>query len=102
MIWEEDIGKRIAQLRIKKGVSAREMSLSIGQSASYIINVESGHNLPSFSAFLYICEYLGITPCEFFQTDVEDPAAVSEIMQKIKKLKPDQLSALSAMIDHIK
>lgn len=32
----EDFCKRLAQLRINKGVSARDMSLSIGQSPNYI------------------------------------------------------------------
>ncbi len=50
----------------KKGVSARDMSLSLGQNAGYINNIENGHNFPSITVFFYICEYLGITPKEFF------------------------------------
>ena len=44
---ESFIAKRISQLRIKKGVSARNMSLSIGQNPVYINNIESGKALPS-------------------------------------------------------
>ena len=51
-----DFGKRLAQLRMNKDVSARDMSLSLGQSAGYINNVENGVNYPSMSAFFYICE----------------------------------------------
>ena len=61
--------RRIAELRAQKGVSARDMSLSLGQNAGYINNIENGHNLPSMTVFFYICEYLGITPKEF--TDIE-------------------------------
>ena len=35
-MYEDFFATRIAELRSKKGVSAREMSLSIGQSQSYI------------------------------------------------------------------
>ena len=36
----DEFAERLAQLRIKKGVSSREMSLSIGQNAGYISNIE--------------------------------------------------------------
>ena len=61
----EDFVKRLIELRTNKGVSARDMSLSIGQSAGYINNIENGVNYPSMTVFFYICEYLGVTPKEF-------------------------------------
>ena len=54
-LFEEQFVNRLTELRIKKGVSAREMSLSIGQSAGYINNIENGKNLPSMTIFFYIC-----------------------------------------------
>lgn len=62
---EKDFSLRLAQLRNKKGVSARDMSLTIGQNHAYINNIESGKALPSMATFFYICEYLGITPKDF-------------------------------------
>ena len=44
-MYEEFTQKRIAQLRIQRGVSARDMSLSLGQNVSYI-NKISGLYLP--------------------------------------------------------
>ena len=41
-MYESDFQLRLAQLRAKKGVSARDMSLSLGQNAVYINNIESG------------------------------------------------------------
>lgn len=38
---------RISELRIQKGVSARDMSLSLGQSESYINKIENRRTLPS-------------------------------------------------------
>lgn len=63
---ENNFSIRLAQLRNIKGVSARDMSLSLGQNPGYINNIESGKSLPSMAAFFYICEFLEISPKEFF------------------------------------
>ena len=39
---QSDFIRRLVELRMNKGVSAREMSLSIGQAPSYINNIETG------------------------------------------------------------
>ena len=56
--------QRISELRIQRGVSARDMSLSLGQSESYINKIENKRTLPSMAGFFYICDYLNITPQE--------------------------------------
>lgn len=81
---------RIAELRNQKGVSARDMSLSLGQSESYINKIENKRTLPSMTGFIYICEYFGITPKEFFDTDIELPQKVKEICNEASKLTPEQ------------
>lgn len=45
--------KRLTELRLGKGVSARDMSLSLGQSESYINKIENRRTLPSFAGFIY-------------------------------------------------
>ena len=67
------IPERIAELRTQRNVSARDMSLSLGQSESYINKIENRRTLPSMAGFLYICEYLDVTPREFFDADVLSP-----------------------------
>ena len=101
MFLEEDFAKRLAELRAKKKVSARDMSLSIGQCSGYISNIENGHNLPSMAVFFYICDYLGVTPCEFFEVENNDPATLSPIFEQIKKLKPEQVEVLQAMLNQM-
>lgn len=73
MDYMEWFPERLAQLRLQKGVSARDMSLCLGQSESYINKIENRRALPSMAGFFYICEYLGISPQEFFT--VSRPAA---------------------------
>lgn len=46
-MYEDEFPLRLTQLRNKKGVSARDMSLSIGQNPGYINNIESGKAMPS-------------------------------------------------------
>ena len=43
--YDNALRKRLAQLRVQKGVSAREMSLALGQNTGYISNIESGKTL---------------------------------------------------------
>lgn len=43
---QSEFCKRLVELRMNKGVSARDMSLSIGQSPGYINNIENGVNFP--------------------------------------------------------
>lgn len=53
-MYEEFFSRRLAQLRAQKGVSAREMSLAIGQNSSYINRIENQRAFPSMQGFFYI------------------------------------------------
>lgn len=97
-MYEEDFPMRLAKLRTKKGVSARDMSLSIGQNPGYINNIETGKALPSMSTFFYICEYLNISPQEFFDTDVELPEQLYALTNDLKRLNEKQLGHISALV----
>lgn len=99
---KEQFIQRLTELRMKKGVSARDMSLSLGQSAGYINNIENGINLPSMSVFFYICEYLEITPKEFFDTETADPTKLNELLSAAKGLSSAQLENLIALAKDIK
>ena len=89
--------KRLVQLRMNKGVSARDMSLSIGQSPNYIIGIEGGKNYPSMETFFYICVYFGITPKEFFDMDSTNPGKTTELMEIVKTLPNEQLDLFIAL-----
>jgi len=99
MFTLEDFPLRLAQLRMKKGVSAREMSLAIGQNEGYIQNIESGKSLPAMDKFLYICDYLKISPSDFFNMENEDPVEQTELVQNWRKLNPVQKTAIHTVIN---
>ncbi|MBQ9719814.1 MAG: helix-turn-helix transcriptional regulator [Oscillospiraceae bacterium] len=96
-MYEETIRQRIVELRLKKNVSQREMSLSLGQNDSYINRIENGLALPSMQVFLYICEYFDITPKEFFDNETADPVQIREIIGNMKKLNEQTLNALGTL-----
>ena len=93
---------RLSKLRINKGVSARDMSLSIGQSPSYINNIETGLSYPSMTAFFYICDYLGITPAEFFDIKSENPTKEKDLLNAIKGLSNEQLDSIITLVNGLK
>ena len=99
---KEEFIDRLTKLRVNKGVSARDMSLSIGQSAGYINNIENGVNLPSMTVFFYICDYFGITPAEFFDTSSTNPTKAYELYQAAKKLGNDKLDMLINLVNSLK
>lgn len=97
-MYEDDFPLRLAQLRNKKGVSARDMSLSIGQNHAYINNIESGKALPSMTIFFYICEYLNLTPAEFFDIDSKNPMKLQGLIEDLKKLDDKQLDNIADIV----
>ena len=100
-MYDEFIGDRIAALRTAKGVSARDMSLSIGQSANYINKIESKKSFPSMAVFLYICDYFEITPKEFFDESIEHPVQLVALFDEMKRLDADALGTVSSVVREI-
>jgi transcriptional regulator with XRE-family HTH domain len=88
------IRDRISQLRTNQGISEYKMSLDLGHSKSYVQSISSGRALPSMSEFLYICEYLGVTPKEFFDGDVAEPQIIQQLVNHALLLSPDDLLLL--------
>ena len=54
MINEDNFAERLAQLREDKQVSAREMSLAIGQNCSYINRIENRKAFPCSAFSIYV------------------------------------------------
>lgn len=101
-IDEKFIKDRIIQLRTQKGVSARDMSLSIGQNKNYINIIENGGNLPSMNGLILICEYFDITLKEFFDTENKNPNTLNELIKKVKPLSEEAIRSIINLIDEIK
>lgn len=97
MDYESFFAERLASLRLEKNVSAREMSLALGQNCSYINRIENRKAFPSMQVFFYICEYLEITPKDFFNIETESPNRIKELMPLLQKLNREQLNTLTSV-----
>jgi transcriptional regulator with XRE-family HTH domain len=99
---EKLLGKRVAQLRMAKGVSARDMSLSIGQGHAYINNIENEKVLPSIRGLQYICEYLNISLKDFFNFNSVAPERLNDIIQDLETLSSEQLANVAGIVKGLK
>ena len=115
-MYEEFTQNRIAQLRMQKNVSARDMSLSLGQNNSYINQIENKKALkleendyyqyqkyekkalPSLQGLFYICEYFGITPQQFFDDGSAYPVQLADLVEDMKKLDAASLEHIAAIV----
>ena len=100
-MYEDFIPERLAKLRMQKGVSARDMSLSLGQANNYINNIENKKSLPAMRSFFSICKYLGITPQEFFDEKNTYPFLLQEIVNEAKYLEPEPLEYLLGIMKEL-
>lgn len=95
------IRQRITELRIKKGVSEYQMSLDLGHSRSYMQNIASGRSKPSIEEFLYMCEYLNVSPRDFFDKSKAEPILVQKALDGMRTLSDRDLIFLLSMIDRL-
>lgn len=86
MDYERFLVERITQLRDQKMTSSYIMSYDIDRGKNYMKNIESGQNYPSWPMFFCICEYLGVTPAEFFDTEDSAPGETKDYMTVFKHL----------------
>lgn len=100
-MYEDNFSRRLTYLRVQKGVSARDMSLSIGQNPGYINNIETGKSLPSMTNFFYICEYLGVTPTEFFDFNSAHPKDLDKLYWDLNKLTDSQFKNISELVSEL-
>ena len=98
MYDNEFFAERLASLRTKKGVSARDMSLTIGQSPNYVNKIEGKKAYPSMEMFFVICEYLGISPKDFFDVGAENPVQINELLEEVKVLDDKAVAHILGLV----
>ena len=97
-MFEDLFYDRLIKLRAEKGVSAREMSLAIGQSPGYINGLENRNGFPSMQVFFYICEYLGVTPSEFFDNGNSYPIEYRRLLKDMDALDEESRRNVLAIV----
>ena len=94
MMDENYIRERITSLRIEKNVSEYKMSLDLGHSKGYIQSITSGRAMPSITEFMYICDYFGITPSQFFDENNPYPVMINRIIEHLQNLNQRDLELI--------
>ncbi len=107
----EQLAALVKAKRGKKGL--REVAKEIGGiSPSTLSRVEQG-KMPDVDTFTKICDWLGVAPDEFFQSDIQEASAESAIpippgastadaievyLRADKELDPETAEALAEMV----
>ena len=95
------IVKRITELRLKKGVAEHRMGLDLGHSRSYMQGISSGRALPSMTEFLAICDYLEVTPKDFFDEGNPNPTLLQTTLDKLKGLPESDLLIIYTIAERL-
>ncbi len=77
---------RIARIRNAHKISARKLSLELGQSTEYINQIENGKALPSLEGLFNICDYFDISLGEFFEENYNFPVEYGQIIGELNKM----------------
>lgn len=101
-MYEDFFCKRLSQLRNEKGVSARDLSIELGYNPGYVNAIENQNILPSMSAFFYICQYLEITPYEFFDPQNQYPSELRELIGDLNTLDHEQFRIIASLVKVMK
>lgn len=101
MVDEKYVRERITQLRLKKGVSEYKMSYDLGHSRSYIHNISSAKSIPPLKELFQICDYFGISPAEFFNENIDNPALLQMVIDESKNLDDEDLLLVLSLIKRL-
>lgn len=96
------IAKRVTQLRMKKDVTESQMSFDLGKSRNYVQKISSGKMLPSIKELLNICDYFQITPSDFFNVDLKEPALIEHLRNEASTLSERDIKFVLELVAKLK
>lgn len=100
--YAKQFALRLSTLRDGKGSSAREMSLALDLNHSYINSVENLKFYPTADNIFRMCEYLGVTPSEFFSPiDGQKKDKRAEIHALLALLNDRQVEAIYTILSDL-
>ena len=86
----KEVIERISLLRVREGLSARELSLRIGKNEAYINRLEYRKNFePSISVINDISEACNSSLEELFYYDIKEYKNDKKIINLLRKVKPE-------------
>lgn len=102
-----DVGKRLAELRERAGLSRYRLAKVSGVAPSFIRDVENGRKDPTVRTLQRICSGLGISLAEFFADNAEPehpsvPSYLVLLVEEARALTPEQAEQLARFIRTIR
>ncbi|MBU5227807.1 helix-turn-helix domain-containing protein [Clostridium senegalense] len=98
-----DIGLKIKELRISKGLTRKSFSELTGISPSYIEQIESSKKTPTIETLLKITSAFNLTVSELIgETKPNLTPELKTLLDNAKDLSPKQLEKLTEFIKSIK
>ncbi|GGL58073.1 helix-turn-helix domain-containing protein [Sporolactobacillus putidus] len=92
-----NVGKRIKDIRLEHGLKAVDLADTLKVSKGYLSKVESNKTGVSLETLETICEAIGITLAQFFQTDLK-PVDMS-VLEAISGLSEEKKKQLALFIN---
>ena len=89
------VAKRIAALRVRKGISPEILSRAVGRGKNYIYQIERGDVFISIEGIFEICEYFEISLTEFLSLDIAYPELLHQLVDTSKQLTEPHLKLLN-------
>ena len=95
-----NVGKRIKELREKKGFTVNKLANLAGISQSYLRDVELGNKNPTVETLSYFCDALGVSLKDFFD-DTDNEINVF-LKSELARLTEEQQLKLAEFIRTLK
>lgn len=98
----DELSRRIGYFRNEKGLSARELSLSVGKSETYINQVESKNFNISLPMLFAILDALEISCAEFFSDNYMNYKQDKEIIDLLGNLSTERKKSFIDLMKNTK
>ena len=95
-MWDKESSLRLAQIRTRRNISARQMSIDLGQSENYITSN------PSMKMIVNICKYFDISIDEFFEYRTVNSPKLYEAINGLKELDESDFEHIAAIIKRLR
>ena len=93
-----DVGNRIKELRLRKGITVNALANLAGVSQSYVRDIELGNKKPTVEYLEYICDALNISLACFFEETSDNK--IKDVIGTLTKQQKEKLYAfLTSMIE---
>lgn len=83
-------------------LTSSEVCIISSSGVGILQNIIAGRSLPSIEEFLYICEYLNVTPKAFFDDSEAEPILIQKALDGMRGLPDKDLLMLIGLIDRFK